>query len=195
MRVAIVRYNASNTASVADAIRRLGIEPEITGTADLIASADRVIIPGVGEAASAMNFLRSQSLHRLIASLRQPVLGICLGMQILCKSSAEGNTQCLGVFPYSVELLQTSENEKLPHIGWNRITTANSKLFDGVKSGSFVYFAHSYAVPSFPDCPATCDYAGGFAAAVEHNNFMGVQFHPEKSGSAGRQILENFLAL
>jgi glutamine amidotransferase len=195
MRVAILKYNAGNTTSVAEAVRRLGAEPEITDSAEDISSADRVIIPGVGEAASAMQFLRQRNLDRVIASLARPVLGICLGMQLLCKSSAEGDVECIGVFSASVSLLPADSDVKIPHIGWNQIRVGKSPLFEGVKHDPFVYFAHSYAVTNCETAIAHCDYAGGFAAAIENSNFFGVQFHPEKSGSIGSQILENFMRL
>lgn len=195
MRVAILKYNAGNTTSVAEAVRRLGAEPSITDSAEDISSADRVIIPGVGEAASAMQFLRQRNLDRVIASLVKPVLGICLGMQLLCKSSAEGEVECIGVFSASVSQLPADSNVKIPHIGWNQIKVAKSPLFEAVRHDPFVYFAHSYAVTNCDTAIAYCDYAGGFAAAIEDSNFFGVQFHPEKSGSTGSQILENFLRL
>jgi len=195
MRVAILKYNAGNTASVADAIARLGGEPLVTDSADEISTADRVIIPGVGEATSAMRFILTLNLDRIIKSLRQPVLGICLGMQILCKSSAEGNAECLGIFPYSVNRLHPRTNEKIPHIGWNKIYVRKSGILDGIGHDAFVYFAHSFAVDDYSEAAAFCDYSGGFAAALEQDNFFGVQFHPEKSAETGRRILENFMNL
>ena len=195
MRVAILKYNAGNTTSVAEAVRRLGAEPEVTESPESISTADRVIIPGVGEAATAMQYLRQRNLDRVIALLDRPVLGICLGMQLLFQFSAEGNVRCLGIFPHSVSLLPPDTGVKIPHIGWNRVALRPSPLFEGVGSDPFVYFAHSYAVRRCDNEIAHCDYAGGFAAAVANGNFFGVQFHPEKSGSIGSRIVENFLRL
>ncbi len=192
MRVAILKYNAGNTASVANALMRLGIEPTVTNDADTLSSADKVIFPGVGEASTAMNYLRERQLDTVIRSLVQPVLGICLGMQLLCESSEENDTKCLGILPYRVRRFE-SETLKIPHMGWNNLSNLTSPLFEGVSGGSRVYFVHGYYVETVSDTTAVTSYGGDFSAGIELDNFYAIQFHPEKSGIVGARILENFL--
>ncbi len=194
MKVAIVKYNAGNTAAVANALERLGVEPVITDDGVTLRGADRVIFPGVGEASTAMAYLQELGLDEVIPSLKQPVLGICLGMQLLCESSEENDTRCLGVFPYRVRKF-SSERVKVPHVGWNTIDVADSPLFGGMTGDQYVYFVHGYYVETGEQTTATCTYAELFSAGIGHANFYGVQFHPEKSGAVGQLILENFLRL
>lgn len=194
MKVAIVKYNAGNVESVKNALNRLGIEPVLTDEADILQTADKVIFPGVGEASSAMNYLRGRNLDKTIISLKQPVLGICLGMQLLCESSEENETKCLGILPYRVKKFE-SESLKIPQIGWNNIFDVKSDLLKGVAEDSFVYFVHSFYVESGRKTIATCDYGLNFSAAIRHENFYAVQFHAEKSGAVGARILENFLEI
>lgn len=194
MKVAIVKYNAGNTASVANALQRLGVEPIISDDSETIRQADRVIFPGVGEASTAMNYLRERRLDAVISNLRQPVLGICLGMQLLCKSSEENDTSCLGIIPASVRKFPTGR-VKVPHVGWNTFGEFSSALFQGIADSSFVYFVHAYFIETNEHTSATCDYAGLFSAGIEYRNFYAVQFHPEKSGETGARVLQNFLKL
>ena len=194
MKVAIVKYNAGNVESVKNALNRLGIEPILTDDAETLQTADKVILPGVGEASSAMNYLRERNLDESIKSLRQPVLGVCLGMQLLCESSEENETKCLGILPYRVRKFE-SDVLKIPQIGWNNIFGLKSDLLNGVAENSFVYFVHSFYVESGTETIATCDYGLNFSAAIQHKNFYAVQFHAEKSGAVGAKILENFLKI
>ncbi len=194
MQIAIVKYNAGNVESVKNALNRLGIEPILTDDAEVLKSADKVIFPGVGEASSAMNYLRERNLDTAIKSLAQPVLGICLGMQLLCESSDENDTRCLGILPYRVRKF-TSDTLKIPQMGWNNIFDLQSGLFAGIDENSYVYFVHSYYVESGNETIAACDYEVKFSAAIRHENFYAVQFHAEKSGAAGAKILENFLKI
>lgn len=192
MKVAIVKYNAGNTASVVNALERLGVATQITDSEDELKSADRVIFPGVGEASTAMSYLTERSLDKVIPALTQPVLGICLGMQLLCAYSEENGTDCLGVLPQRVTRIQ-APGLKVPHIGWNTITSLKGKLFDGVAEGSYVYFVHGYCVEPGEAATAVSRHGSAFSSAIERNNFYAVQFHPERSGSVGEKILENFL--
>ena len=194
MKVAIVKYNAGNVESVKNALNRLNIEPILTDTAEELQTADRVIFPGVGEASSAMNYLRDRGLDSIIKSLKQPVLGICLGMQLLCESSDENETCCLGILPYRVRKFE-SDALKIPQMGWNNIFDLKSKLFDGVTDNAFVYFVHSFYVESGAETIATADYTLNFSAAIQYENFYAVQFHTEKSGAVGERVLENFLKI
>lgn len=194
MKVVIVKYNAGNTESVKNALKRLGIEPVLSDDVEVISTADKVIFPGVGEASSAMRYLRLKNLDRVIKSLKQPILGICLGMQLLCSYSEENNTDCLHVFPYTVRKFEV-DNLKVPQIGWNDIFDLKGALFNSVKENSFVYFVHSYYVELGEDTTAKSEYGIEFSAAIEKENFYAVQFHPEKSGDVGEKILKNFLAL
>ncbi len=193
MTVAIVKYNAGNVRSVVFAMRRLGIDPVWTDDPDELERADKVIFPGVGEAGSAMRYLSERRLDAVISNLRQPVLGICLGLQLLCNSSEENDTTGLSVFPYLVKKFEP--RLKVPHIGWNAISELRGPLFDGVENGSFAYFVHSYYAVSGSYDAGKTEYVTSFASAVCKDNFFAVQFHPEKSGAVGRRILENFLAL
>jgi glutamine amidotransferase len=190
---AIVKYNAGNTASVKNALDRLGCPSKITGDCDEILSADRVIFPGVGEASSAMKYLRCENLHSLIPRLKQPVLGICLGLQLMCKSSEEGDAECLGIFDACVKLFPSSDI--VPHMGWNSLRDIKSPLFKGIESCHDFYFVHSYYAELCPETVAVCDYIVPFAAAINKNNFYATQFHPEKSAAIGERILKNFLDL
>lgn len=193
MKVAIVKYNAGNTQSVINALRRLGVEATLTDSAEELNRADKVIFPGVGEASSAMRYLRGKNLDEAIVNLRQPVLGICLGMQLLGASSEENETECLGVVPYRVR--RFANDLKVPQIGWNNIFNLNSPLFAGVAENSFVYFVHSYFMETGAETAATTNYGENFSAAIHQGNFYAVQFHAEKSGAIGERILENFLRL
>ncbi len=194
MKLAIVKYNAGNTASVANALIRLGVESVVTDDADELRVADKVIFPGVGEASTAMKYLRERALDSVIRSLNQPVLGICLGMQLMCETSEENDTKCLGIVPYRVRQFE-SDTLKIPHTGWNRIAELESPLFAGVADGSRVYFVHGYYVEMGESTTATCDYGHRFSAAFGRDNFHAIQFHPEKSGDVGERILENFLKI
>ena len=194
MKVAIVKYNAGNVESVKNALNRLGVEPILTDDAVTLQTADKVIFPGVGEASSAMNYLRERNLDKTIKSLRQPVLGVCLGMQLLCESSEENDTKCLEILPYRVRRFD-DENLKIPQIGWNNIFDLKSDLLEGIAENSFVYFVHSFYVESGTETIATSDYGLNFSAAIRHENFYAVQFHAEKSGAVGERILENFLKI
>ena len=194
--IAIVKYNAGNIYSVYCACKRLGFEPVITDDPALLRSADKVIFPGVGEARAAMQYLRAHGLDEVISSLKQPVLGICIGMQLLCRHSEEGDVDCLGLFDVPVERFRpTDASCKVPQMGWNTISKFNSPLFDGVGDGAYVYYVHSYRVPVCADTVAQTDYCGSYSAALHKDNFYATQFHPEKSGSVGEQILRNFLKM
>lgn len=193
MKVAIVKYNAGNTCSVINALKRLGVEPRVTDDAEILRSADRVIFPGVGEASTAMKYLREHGLDLVIPTLKQPVLAICLGMQLLGESSEENDAKCLGIMPFrSVRFVG---DVRVPHIGWNEVSNLSSPLFDGIDERSRVYFVHSYKVPTGESAVATTDYGGEFSAAINYRNFYGVQFHPEKSGAAGSRLIANFLEI
>jgi imidazole glycerol-phosphate synthase subunit HisH len=194
MKVAIVKYNAGNIESVKNALNRLEIEPIISDDAETLQTADKVIFPGVGEASTAMNYLCERNLDKVIKSLIQPVLGICLGMQLLCEYSEENDTNCLGILPIKVRKFE-SETLKIPQIGWNNIFDLKGKLFEGVAENSYMYFVHSFFVENSVNTTATCDYGQIFSTAVEHKNFYAVQFHTEKSGAVGAKILENFLKI
>ena len=196
MDVAIIKYNAGNICSVDYALKRLGVAPIITADPEILRKADKVILPGVGEALTTMEYLRAHRLDEVIQTLKQPVLGICLGMQLLCQHSEEGDTDCLGIFPADVKRFQPNRHEdKVPHMGWNTLSHVNSDLFKGDLEGKFVYFVHSYYVPVNAFTAATTDYIQPFSASLHKANFYATQFHPEKSGSVGEQILKNFLQL
>jgi glutamine amidotransferase len=194
MKIAVVKYNAGNVESVKNALNRLGSEPILTDDVETLNSADKVIFPGVGEASSAMRYLRGRGLDSAIKNLTQPVLGICLGMQLLCDFSEENATRCLGILPYRVCKFESDEL-KIPQIGWNNIFDLKSELFKGVKENSYVYFVHSFYVETGQETIAACDYGVKFSAAVNYKNFYAVQFHAEKSGAVGERILENFLKI
>jgi imidazole glycerol phosphate synthase, glutamine amidotransferase subunit len=194
MIVAIVKYNAGNIRSVINALDRIGVESTVSDDAETLKAADRVVFPGVGEASSAMSYLRTRKLDGVIKSLRQPVLGICLGMQLMCSFSEENDTVCLGILPYSVRRFPNSDL-KVPQIGWNNISGLKSPLFDGVDTDSHVYFVHGFYVEKGSETIAMAEYGLEFSAAVQHKNFYAVQFHAEKSGAVGARILENFLKI
>lgn len=191
--IAIIKYNAGNTQSVENAIRRLGYECIITDDNAEITKADKVIFPGVGEASSAMHYLKEKGLDVLIPSLKQPVLGICLGMQLMCRLSEEGNTNALGIF--DVDVKKFPPTEKVPHMGWNNLQNMKGDIFRSVKPEDDLYFVHSYYAELSQYTIAQCDYILPFSAALQKDNFYATQFHTEKSGSIGEQILKNFLAL
>ena len=194
--IAIIDYDAGNIRSVGNALQRLGAQYELTADPARILAADKVILPGVGNAAQAMENLRSRGLCDVVKSLRRPVLGICVGMQLLCRDSEEGPVQGLGVFDAHVRRFPQSPEAKVPHMGWNALGNLDSKLFKDLPGGSFVYFVHSYFAELCPDTIATCRHGEQlFSAALKYENFYGTQFHPEKSGSVGAAILRNFLAL
>lgn len=197
MNVAVIKYNAGNVYSVVNALRRLGVEPVLTDDARLIRSADRVVFPGQGEAAGAMEYLRGHGLDTVIRGLLQPVLGICIGQQLLCRHSEEGDTDCLGVFDADVLRFSPSRHEdKVPAMGWNSLYGLRSPLFKGLApEGAFVYFVHSYYVPVCRFTAAVSDYIQPYSAAMQKDNFYATQFHPEKSGSVGEMIIRNFLEL
>ncbi len=195
MKVAIIDYNAGNVRSVLFAMERLGVEAVLTGSHEAIRKADKVIFPGVGEASTTMAFLRSKGLDRLIPALEQPVLGICLGMQLLCAHSEENDTPCLGVIPQAVKRFVPRANEKVPHMGWNDLHHARGTVVDAACNGEFVYFVHSYYVEQGSYTVAEAEYIHPFSAALQKDNFFATQFHPEKSGSVGERILRNFLNL
>jgi len=194
MKIVIIKYNAGNIQSVDFALQRIGAEAIVTDNIEEIQSADKVIFPGVGEASSAMKYLNHAGLTSVIKNLNQPVLGICLGMQLMCKSSEEGNTNCLGIFDDSVVKF-TSNEFKVPQVGWNTISDLKSPLFSNVKENEYMYFVHSYYVPQSINAIASTNYILNYASALQKSNFYGVQFHPEKSSKAGEQILKNFLQL
>jgi len=200
MNLAIIKYNAGNIQSVINALRILGVEANVTDIPDELNAADKVIFPGVGAAASAMDSLKQNQLDTVIRQLRQPVLGICVGMQLLFDHSEEGDTTCLGIIPYKVKKFIPVQNEdhsrlKVPQIGWNQIYDFKSELFNGIKEHSFVYYVHSYYAEMNPYCISRTDYGITYAGAVQKDNFYGVQFHTEKSAGIGSKILENFLNL
>lgn len=195
MNVAIIQYNAGNVCSVEYALRRLGVEPVLTDDEAMIRQADRVIFPGVGEAAYTMSYLRERGLDRLIKSLTQPVLGICLGMQLMCNHSEEGDVDCLDIFHVPVTRFVPTVGEKVPHMGWNTLEQTRTPLFRGFEREEFVYFVHSFYVPVNEATVATTRYIHPFSASLQRDNFYATQFHPEKSGAVGERILTNFLEL
>jgi imidazole glycerol-phosphate synthase subunit HisH len=193
MNIVIIKYNAGNTRSVENALLRLGITPQISDDFETIRRADKVIFPGVGAAPPAMQYIREKKLDQLITGLQQPFLGICLGMQLLCKHSEEGNTPCLGVFDAPV--VRFSKAVKVPQIGWNTLEQLKTPLLNNIKEKEWMYFVHSYYVPLHDNTIAKTEYDVCYAAALHRDNFYAVQFHPEKSGAAGQQIIENFIKL
>ncbi len=197
MKIVVIKYNAGNIMSVDYALQRLGIQAEVTGDAEKIIAADKVIFPGVGEASTTMQFLKEKKLDKVIVSLKQPVLGICLGLQLMCSHSEENDTPCLNIFDEKVKLFipeQGKENvTKVPHMGWNSVYDFKSPLFEGINKGDYVYFVHSYYANIGDDTMAICDYIHPFSAALHKNNFYATQFHPEKSGLVGSKILQNFI--
>lgn len=196
MSVAIIKYNAGNIFSVDHALKRLGVEAVITADKELLRKADKVIFPGVGEAKTTMEYLRDKGLDEVIKGLTQPVLGICLGMQLMCRHSEEGDADCLGLFDVDVKrFIPQRHEDKVPHMGWNTITNTQSPLFNGFQDAEFVYFVHSFYVPLNEHTAATTDYILPYSSALHKDNFFATQFHPEKSGKAGERILTNFLNL
>ncbi len=194
MKISIIKYNAGNIQSVLFALQRIGIEANVTDNENEILSSDKIIFPGVGEASSAMNYLREKQLDKLIVDLKQPVLGICLGMQLMCKHSEENNTDCLGIFDLNVKLFPKTDL-KVPQIGWNNIYSLKSPLFTGISENEYMYFVHSYYAEKCAESIALTDYGIEYSSAIQKNNFFAAQFHPEKSGEAGQKILENFIKL
>ncbi len=201
MNVAIVKYNAGNVYSVVNALRRMGIEPLLTDNAEALKKADRVMFPGQGHAGEAMDYLRARRLDEVIRDLKQPVFGICVGQQLLCKHSEEGDTDCIGIFDAEVKRFQPERHEdKVPCMGWNELKIENGKLkinpiLEGLGEHPYVYFVHSYYVPVCEETIATADYILPYSASMHKDNFYTCQFHPEKSGKVGEQILRNFLSL
>lgn len=195
--IAIVDYDTGNLRSVCNALERLGAHYCVTSDAAVIRGAERVLLPGVGEASSAMRKLQERNLCNVIKGLTQPVLGICVGMQLMCRHSEEGDVDCLGLFDTVVRRFTPNPDDgiKVPHMGWNSVTSLRSPLFDGVRDGDFVYFVHSYAPDVCDDCIALSSNGREFAAALARGNFHGTQFHPEKSGSVGECILKNFISM
>jgi len=196
MKIVIIKYNAGNIQSVLYALERIGVTAMVTDTIEEIQTADKVIFPGVGEASTAMQYLKERNLDELIKNLMQPVLGICLGMQLMCTHSTENDTACLGIFEEQVKQFETSDPSiKVPQIGWNTITHLQSNLFKGVSENSFAYFVHGYYAAKGQHTIATTNYIQDYSSALQKDNFYGVQFHPEKSAKVGEQIIQNFLSL
>lgn len=196
MNLTIIQYNAGNIQSVLYALERVGVSATVTDDPALIQTSDKVIFPGVGEASTAMAYLKERNLDQLIVSLKQPVLGICLGMQLMCRHSAENDTNCLGIFDEQVLAFKATEKTtKVPQMGWNNIRNLKTDLFNGVSENSFAYFVHGYYAGLGTNTIATTDYIEEYSSGLHKNNFFGVQFHPEKSAELGEQIIQNFLAL
>jgi imidazole glycerol-phosphate synthase subunit HisH len=196
MKIVILKYNAGNIRSVLFALERIGLKAEVTDDIEQIKGADKVIFPGVGEARSAMNYLKDRGLDAVIRDLTQPVLGICLGMQLMCAYSQENDTACLGIFDEEVKRFPAGDHgSKIPQIGWNNIYDLNSNLFKGVNENSFCYFVHSYYASTGEHTIAKTNYIQSYSSGLQKTNFYGVQFHPEKSAETGEQILKNFLSL
>jgi glutamine amidotransferase len=194
MKIAVIKYNAGNIQSVSFALERLGVDFHITDSVEEIQKADKVIFPGVGEASTTMAFLKERKLDQVIKSLKQPTLGVCLGMQLMCKSSEENNTNCLGVFDEEVKKFIPEGKMKVPHMGWNQLKVTDSWL-DPTLDNKDVYFVHSYYVPVNKFTAAVTDYITPFSAALHRDNFYAVQFHPEKSATAGELVLKSFLKI
>ena len=196
MKVAVVDYNAGNVHSVIHALKNLGVDPVLTDDKVVLTSADKILFPGVGEAATTMKFLREKGLDQFIREVKQPLLGICLGMQLMCSYLEEGDTEGLGIFDTPVrKFVPNLQEDKIPHMGWNTLTNLRSDLYQGVDESEFVYFVHSYYVPLMNRTIAQTNHVLDFSASLRKDNFYAVQFHPEKSGSAGVQILKNFLLI
>jgi len=194
MNIVILKYNAGNVRSVQIALERLGIVAALTDDHEVLLSADRVIFPGVGEASSAMKYLQEKKLDKLLINLKQPVLGICLGMQLMCSHSEENDTTCLGLYEETVRKFKfTHAREKIPQIGWNTIEHLNSPLFTGIEEGAYCYFVHGYRADKGIHTIAETNYCGSYSSALQIRNFYGVQFHPEKSADVGSKIIENFI--
>ena len=197
MKVVVIRYGAGNIQSVLFALQRLGIEPVLSSDATVISKADKVIFPGVGEASSTMKELRASGLDKVIKGLKQPTLGICLGMQLMCKHSEEGNVDCMGIFDLEVKKLQSFGDMKVPHVGWDAVCNMKGPLFKGCNEIEYMYYVHSFFVEPKPvkEISAITSYISVVSAAIAKDNFYAVQFHPEKSGEAGAKILKNFIEL
>jgi len=193
VNVAVIKYNAGNIQSVRIALERLGLSPQVTDNPDIISRSDKVIFPGVGEASTAMEYLKKRDLDKLLLNLKIPVLGICLGLQLMCHHSEENDTKCLGIFDTTVR--RFPPKNKVPHVGWNKISNLKGSLFKDIPDKCYVYFVHSYFAEMTPTAIASTDYILGFASALEKENYFAVQFHPEKSGPVGEKILKNFLEL
>ncbi len=193
--IAVIDYDTGNIRSVANALSRLGAEFCVTDNPSIITSADRVLLPGVGEAQSAMSKLRERGLVDVVKSLTQPTLGICIGVQLMCQYSEEGDTDCMGIFDTKVRKFSPALDLKVPHMGWNSITQLRSPLFDGVDEGDYIYYVHSFAPELCEQTIAVTAYGVDYSAALQRDNFFGTQFHPEKSGAIGEKILSNFLKL
>lgn len=195
MKVSIIKYNAGNIKSVLFALERIGINATVTDNIDELKTSSKVIFPGVGEASSAMKYLREQQLDKVIVNLKQPVLGICLGMQLMCQYSEEANTDCLGIFDNTVKLFPTNNTAKVPQIGWNTIYDLRTNLYKGVNENEYMYFVHSYYAEVGSNTIAKTTHGLEYSSSLQKDNFYGAQFHPEKSGDAGQIILENFIKL
>lgn len=196
MTVAIVKYNAGNIYSVVNALKRLGVEPLLTDDAEQLKQADKVLFPGQGHAGEAMDYLKARRLDEVIRDLKQPVFGICVGQQLLCKYSEEGDTECIGIFDAEVKRFQPTRHEdKVPCMGWQNLYDLKSPLMKGLGNDPYVYFVHSYYVPLCEETIATADYILPYSASMHKDNFYTCQFHPEKSGRVGEQIIKNFLAI
>lgn len=193
--IVVIDYNAGNIQSVLFALERIGVHAKLTSNPDIISSADKVIFPGVGEASSTMNYLKKTGLGDVVKSLQQPVFAICIGQQLLCDYSEEGDTNCLGVIPASVLKFTQKDDIRIPHMGWNQINKLEGPLFEGVPDDSFVYFVHSYYTEVNPFTTAVTEYSVPFSAAMQKDNFYSCQFHPEKSADIGEIILRNFIGL
>ena len=193
MKVAVIKYNAGNIQSVRIALERLSLTPKVTDDPDIITRSDKIIFPGVGEASSAIEYLKERDLDQLLLNLKIPVLGICLGLQLMCHHSEENDTECLGIFDTTVR--RFPPGDKVPHMGWNTVCNLKGALFKDIPENSFVYFVHSYFAEMIPTVIASTNYILDFACALEKDNYFAVQFHPEKSGPIGEKILKNFLEL
>ena len=196
MKLVMIKYNAGNVRSLQYALERIGVSPVVTDDSEEILGADKIIFPGVGEASSAMKYLKEKGLDSVIKQAKQPFLGICLGMQLMCSHSEENDTECLGIFPEKVKLFQSTDPTiKIPQIGWNNISSLKTDLFKNISDHSFCYFVHSYFAAYGDDTIASTDYCGVYSSALHKQNFYGVQFHPEKSATTGETILKNFINL
>ena len=193
MKIAVIKYNAGNVVSVINALNRIGVHPVVTDDPDEISAADKVIFPGVGEASTAMSYLRTRGLDRVILDLKQPFLGICLGLQLMCKHTEENDTKCLGLF--DLEVKHFKKQQKVPHMGWNKLQKMQGPLFTDLDDEAYIYFVHSYYAEIGAETIAVSDYINEFSAAIQFDNFFAIQGHPEKSGRTGQKILKNFINL